>query len=533
MKHLRADPLACISGFAHPKNRWHDDPLMQSYLDKFGVDVDALRRIYCLVPPSEDFVYSDVDLYFNYRDLTDPFEGLPYREAALWYRQYLEEQYSRPPEVLSYTEVCELIDKTKSPTALFAPKFANKGEVVVDPLFRQSYAEFVDLADKKEVDVLFSAARKEEIRLTEKINEGKARAFIITSIYHLLLDHSLTLDSSLMWFDNWFRAEIGIGFSLFGGRYHLKMERLFSFLKYSGNVLWYYDVGKWDKRFRRFLALLECSVQNSFYPRYCQLSKLMPPEWQGVDRQIDTWMLRRWITVQAFDCYLKMPHGEVIKKRGGQPSGCGQTGKRNTGGHKLITYMGAIMSGEFKSYYDYKLKNTTDHTGDDALNITSPGIRDGIINVLHRLDYPVDLCTVDYQVQTHDSVLNGTFNPDKAPHYLSTIPIMFNGFYVPYVDPAKILASLCFKSKNGSLIDQMQRLLAARLLLRYTESNQLLKSTCDAFIFDHFSSIHSSGVPVTRFFWTDDNIDSFYTGVYECSYSLDFLDAVCDDLIHN
>jgi len=529
MRHVPANVMGYVPGFSRNKNQWHDDPILIPLLDEQGVDIEQLRSWYSLIPSDDEFVYSDVGKYFG-MDLSDTaIFDLPLVQSCKWLHEHLANVITRSPKILSLQEVIQLIDGSKSATVFLSSQghFKNKTAVFAEPSFYPAYYNFVRGAINKQVDCLFSACQKEEIRPTPKIKEGKGRAFIIAPIFHLMLDHQLTYDFDLDVFANWHRADSGIGMSLFGGRYHDKMSDFMEFepnhgarqkpVKSGDYAKAFYDVGKWDKKMQYVFAMAETEVVNLFHEKMVPLSKFIPEEYQLPDdpKMVDTYELRRWITHQAMCSFVKLPNGEIVFTQYGQKSGDGRTGSRNTNVHKMYTFMAAILF-EYVSRKQFVSENRTDHTGDDD-------ITNGLVEYFNFLcKFLRD--TLHYEVDSQ--IVYGGFidygekiDADKAVHYLSTIPIRYEylhkKWWVPYMDPAKILASLAFKSKSDRGMDILQRLLAARVLLRYTEANDMLKDIIERYVLRFKDRLSAEKVPIGAFLWTDDYVDGFYTGLRE------------------
>jgi hypothetical protein len=522
VKYLNTTVLGYVNGLHQLPNKWHDDWILKPLLSKHGVDLHALRAQYSLIPANDKFTYLDVGKYFEPLDDTHLL-SLPLRKACSWHLQAMSKVLTRDPHVLALQEVIALIDGSKSAT-VFLTSLGKKRDVFKDPHFLDAYYFFVRGAINKTVDVIMSASQKEEIRPTDKILQGKGRAFIIASVFHLLLDHQLSYDYDLDWFANWHKADSGIGMSLFNGRYDAKMSKVMDFVSKSPSVnqkKGYYDVGKWDKKLRYALAMGECEVVNSFYERYVPIDVLIPKEYQlpcEVGTQVDTHELRRWVTAQSMNCYVKMPRGEIIQKCGGQPSGVGRTGSGNTGVHKILTYMGAIEQG-YETLKSYNDDNISDHTGDDDIfNGDISLFRSTCSFLRDKLGYEIDSCEVEDPPHYYGDVIKGS---DRIAQYLSTVPILYHynsqDWWVPYVDPAKIVSSLAFKSSSINHLDVLQRLLAARVLLRYSEENDMMKAIMSDYVQDNRRSLLDGNVPVASFLWTDNFCDGFYTNVLECN----------------
>jgi len=360
--------VGSVYGYSRKKNKWSDDHVMEELLEKQGIDTSVLKRDYCLVPPDDRLTYYDIAKYFKNEPDPGHFLTDDWQQAQEWYYQYHLPLHTNP-QVLSFDEVVSLMQNDKSATVFLNQKYKNKGELFRDPEFRMSYYQFIADVLRGEVDPVFLAHLKCEIRPRSKVYEQKkARAFIIAAIYHLMLDHQLNLDFDMEWMEHWFEGNHGLGFSLFNGQYHHKFSKMFH---HPGEKEAFYDVGKWDKLLRKFLQLKEIDVVSRFYPQFEPITKFIPAELCSkfgfdVNHKVNTHWLRRWLVETSASSYIVLPRGEIVIKDDGQNSGNGRTSPGNTGCHKLGEFNAAIKYG-YKTYRQYVKENYSDHTGDDEM----------------------------------------------------------------------------------------------------------------------------------------------------------------------
>lgn len=518
-----------FQGMGNQQARYGDDPIIGELLKKNNVNTDVLRQWYTLVPPDDTFVYTDVEKYYS----TEKDDGEWLKKDWATAAQILAQNYKtivRNPQILTYQQVKELMARNRSPTTFFAPVYKNKGELFDDPAFERSYYEYVRMAINQTVDHVFQAALKIEMRPTEKVKAGKARAFIIAPIYHLILDHCLMQDFDIQVQEGWFKNDCGIGMSLFGGDYHRKFQKIEQFNPEGEDIIIaYYDVGGYDKKMRYYVSKLEADVVNSMYARrYVHISALIPREYlyeEELELYVDTFKLRIWINYQQVCPFVRMPDGLLVRRFCGESSGNGRTAPRNSSNHKMIGYLGGVEAG-IKTHEQARRKFILDVTGDDSFFKGPRAVFLGTIGVFRAMGFEVD-----YKICKKIEEIN----------YLSTYPVkvLVNGihYWVPRVEPTKILSSLLMKSAGIYHEINLQRLLAARVLLRYSEANELTQSLLEQYHAKFEREILNEGIEAGKFFWSDEYVDRFYTCSPE-ALEFDFspsaiadLQSVCEQLL--
>lgn len=487
------------------KARYEQDTFFTDLLDKSGVDVKKLHEMYNLTPISPESVYKDFAKYHAPLDLSNvDWDRLEI--GAMWLIQHKFKCMKRRPKILSYDAVLELIDKTKSATALWNMLCADKRDVLASEDFKVSFIKFLyGYATGEAFYVLWLAIQKEEIRPTEKIVDLKIRSIIVGSIYSLILGHMLYADMDDAIAEAWFDYRGGIGMSFFNGQYDKKIS------EYEGKpCLGFSDVGKYDSRQAYYLQQLGAFVATALYKVetikfYDLLGSLngLAQKLGFDDIVINLAYLRNRLIEDG--CYgpVIMPDGTVVVTDTGEKSGNHRTGHSNTDRYKIVEF--AAASKFFNSYKEYITSNyRTDQTGDDMI----------------------------YGGETYDlmdemNAIWKTFGCDIETHKVSTVaeleylgsnPVLveWGGLvkWMPRVNSSKILAGLASKLSERTIDVDIGRLSSARVMCHFTE---------DAAILDSIISEYNSIVPQARNdtrWWTPYQINGFYFGEFESKVML-------------
>jgi hypothetical protein len=168
-----------------------------------------------------------------------------------------------------------------------------------------------------------------------------------------------------------------------------------------------------------------------------------------------------------------LPRGEICIKDRGKNSGDGRTTPQNVGDHKIVEFTAA-----YKVYGEGKLSkylkdNHADHTGDDNWTAGKDSrVFDEVIRQFHLLDVK------DIEFEKTDTVY--------GVEYLSCKPVKIElygkEYYMPYVNSAKIIASLSDKMRERDPILDLARINAAMILCRWTEDYPLLVKLRDEYL---------------------------------------------------
>jgi len=467
------------------KNQCKPDVYLSQLLEKSGIDVEALRKIYGLTPPSVEAVYKD---YYKYLvTYSSTFIYSLSEKAAIWqYFQFSDAfgSYNRM-DVLSIDDVLPFIERQKSATTFLNKVFKNKGQCIDSEEFRDSYCRFLySLITDEQIEVPKMAVRKEEIRLMEKINEGSQRSFILSSLYYILTGHQCYLDFDVAHATKWFETRTGMGMSLFNGQYEKSviedLNPQFKFFAFK-------DVGKWDSRTVYAVTETLTPIYNQFYPkRIYKLYELLG-SWSknaveiGIpDIDVDTYRLRYILNQEEARGPVVMPRGEIMFKGRGTDSGTNRTTPKNVDVHDNFLFQGAIdvMGSYSRATYDKFRKNyVVHHTGDDekfAGVDGKPYFR--MLEIMKSVGWEIDgkECSTPWEME-----------------YLSCKPaeveVRFLGKrIVPVVNSAKVIASLCDKMKvTETLEEKLMRICAARLLCCWTADSPYLEEVNRLFLKDN------------------------------------------------
>jgi hypothetical protein len=235
------------------KGMYTTDLYLVSLMNKVGFDVEELRKLYSLTPPSPMSVYKD---YFKYH-VELPYYSQPslidyksLRRGAKWYTRFVMRSIGNiVPALFDYDQALLFIKRTTSATAFWSEICHDKGEVLDSPEFKLSYFRFVLGYAKGEAFYLpEQAIMKEEIRLTEKIMSQSHRSIIVGALYQLILGHCSELDLNLLCALNWLQYRTGMGMSFFSGNYDDKFKNL------ENKAVYYFsDISKYDSRQAHFL----------------------------------------------------------------------------------------------------------------------------------------------------------------------------------------------------------------------------------------------------------------------------------------
>jgi hypothetical protein len=482
-------------GYSSKRCKYRRDDELTAILEDLGVDTSVLFESFGVVPPHEYMAYRDFAKYYAH---VYPSAGmsLDWDLAKMWLRRDMT--CCTNSRILSFAEVKEYVSRSTSSTAFFnKTPFNKKGLLFDHPDFEASYYQFVGLIlDREDIFIASTAGLKIEVRPAEKIAVGKARAFVVSPVYLLILDHQLNLNLAQQYFQGWHAHQIGIGMSLFFGDYSMKLKSFIEPVACRDPCYGGLDVSGWDKGVQFFEAAHHIDVVNTFYQRYVQKSNFIP----GADGLVDTWALRHQVTLMILDCPVIMARGEVaVGRRQGELSGEPRTPDRNTMIHKLRTFCVAIHYGY--DYDTFKKCNRIDHTGDDVMFHGSKSF----FTVLLRAytDF------FGYKVESF------TCEDWRELDYLSTTPKMveFHGreFIVPLVSPLKLFASLCLKRSDDDHLVQLQRLASVRILCFWdAESRDLSRAALDSYIRIHRDEIIARGYAPSAYQWPDEQIEHFY-----------------------
>lgn len=500
-------------GFGRNKNKYKEDIRIRALLDEQGVDTSTLLHEYGMVPPVDEMAYKDIGKYYQHKYPPESI-NLPWRQARGWLQRDMARSCTRS-RIFTYEEVISYMNRSTSSTAFFnRTEFQTKGSLFDHPDFKPNYVRFVHAFFEGDVAIVASAGLKMEVRVREKIENGKARAFVVSPVYLVILDHQFNLHLTQQYFQNWHTNETGAGMSLFMGDYHDKMAKFFGVPKTPESVLAFYDVGGWDKGVQFFEADHVVEVQNSFYERFVPVDQILPELAAYGYTTLDTYAIRLAIARSGMDCFVMLPYGEVVSDRPqGELSGSAQTTIRNTLVHKLRTFVLLLDAGV--DYASFKAQCRVDHTGDDQMfNGPKPWFDLLVAGFREKFGY-----VMDARYAERDSDID----------YLSTSPMCIrtmSGFqFVPKVQPNKLFASLCLKDGGLGHLVNLQRI-ASVILLTFWDPpvRKLAQRLLDAYIVRYRDECLAEGCSPTLFQWPDQAIADFYLGAAE-SYPVFLYDS--------
>lgn len=500
-KYLNPDfVIGCIEKRGNKNAHYQMDHMFYEMMSDIGWDCDELLKMYSLTPIVPESVYKDFGKYHVFPD-TSNVDWQRLEIGAQWLLRHKRKVLGKQrPQILNYDAVKQLIDLSKSATALFNTTYKNKRELLEDKEFLASYVRFLNGYAKGEpFYILWLAIQKEEIRPTEKIDEMKIRSIIVGSIYSLLLGHSLYADMDDMMAERWYEYRSGIGMSFFNGQYNKK------FVPYEDKpCLGYSDVGKYDSRQAFYLQQLAAWVADGVYEVthvsfYELLGSLAPmaKEMGLPDFDVNVPYLRSRLIEDGVFGPVIMPDGVLVSTNTGEKSGNHRTGHSNTDRYKIVEF--AAASCFYKDYDTYISEAEQSETGDDMIHGSSSyDVMDKQNEIWKSLG-----CDVDVHKVANVNQLE----------YLGSNPVLVRWegleYWMPKVNSAKVLAGLVTKLGDRNLDVDIARLSSAKVLCHFTEDKPLLDK-----LVENFKKKFPSCRNDTRW-WSDAQINSFYFGSLE------------------
>jgi hypothetical protein len=115
-------------------------------------------------------------------------------KAVSQIQSHLRRVWTRTPEeyIMSFEEACDLLVRDKSPGYPYYYKWPTKGDVLDDPEGVAMLRENVNrLLNGDDVPCIFSLTEKTELRLKEKVQQGKTRIFAASDMHHLVASKML------------------------------------------------------------------------------------------------------------------------------------------------------------------------------------------------------------------------------------------------------------------------------------------------------------------------------------------------------
>jgi len=458
---------------ATQKSYFTSDDYFCKLLDAAGYDTEAMKQDYRLTPINIDSVYVDFAKYHREIDYSNV-DWAALEEGARWLAEHKLRSCKRKFRILTYDEVYELIDRTKSATAFLNTHFKNKGEVLDSEDFKYSYVQFLYGYAKGEAYYFpWLTFQKEEIRPGEKVDLSKFRSVIVGAVYSLVTGHMVYNDMDAATAEHWREYGTGIGFPIFGGSYDYMCKDF-----EDGKAFGFSDVGKYDSVQAARLNQLVDIATNACYERrfvkfYDLLGSLAPKaaELGLEDFKVDTYYLRHRLTEDVNIGPVILPRGEMYLTSRGEKSGSHRTGPGNVDRHKIVEF--ASASKFYASLTDYhKDGNFAQHTGDDKL-AKGPNL-----NCINAADKMWESLGAEVDSHTATRLEDCT--------YLSTVPqrIILNGvpFWVPKFNTAKVLSGLICKLGERTLDNDVNRLSSAQLLAEFSDDRTGIERVIELYL---------------------------------------------------
>jgi len=336
-------------------------------------------------------------------------------------------------------EILQTVRLDTSPGPALKVLYNTKGDALSDAKFFKLYEEFEEgMLKTGGVNSYWGACSKQELRLKEKVRDGKTRVFMSGSLFFYLFSSKYCMDFNERFYESVFKNSSCVGMSKFSGGFHCVYSDLLN-PENCGSL----DASGWDT-----CMFNEMMWAIANFRRDCFLNN------KNSDINIALANIYRQITGSL----IMTPLGEVCSKEQGNPSGSPNTIVDNTLGHYLLkAYDWLVLSYSeldeelWEMYYDdFESSVSMKLFGDDDMFSVDDKSKDfynpvSIIRASKELGF---VLTTESEELRHREQLS------FLSHYVRKEE---NGFYVPYL-PIDRLCSAAVYSETSDIFIRAQRL---------------------------------------------------------------------------
>nr|WRQ64757.1 polyprotein 2 [Patatavirales sp.] len=410
-------------------NKRSEDPFVKTFMDDNGYE---LKKEWGLPKPNMEASYKSLAKYAKNEPNFTEKQVAAMNKAIHWMKLQFY-PHMRNSRVLSLDEVIDKLDLSTSTGFPFNTVHQVKKDIFdKDPTIREWLEEDfqTNLLLRSWVSVATSSL-KEEIRPEEKIQDNNIRTFTAMPLDATCHGNRLFKDMNEKFNAAHFVTASCVGMSPYDGNWEFLYQKLNVFRK--GYAL---DGSQWDSAFKAFALWAIAEF------RYECL--------QPGDQNYENWLRIQNLYSNIINTIIITPEGNLVRKKGGNPSGSVNTINDNTMYLYILMAYAWIMQHEElgieTSYAEFENNTAKALVGDDNTWTVSDTHHD-IYNGL----------TVAKQWATAGmKATSDTWEPREAKYldFLSAHFLEYKGVMVPHYNNDKLMTSLlyCNRSKASPIL---------------------------------------------------------------------------------